>query len=245
VTVLAAIGIVYGSFCAYAQDDFKRLIAYSSVAHLGLCMLGMFSLNAAGLTGSIMQMINHGLSTGALFLLIGMLYERYHTRRLDDYGGMARRMPIFGVFLVFMCLSSVGLPGLNGFVGEVLCLVGIAEHEGLFGSSYLLTIVGVSGLILGAWYLFTLLRRLLFGTVKEPHLHGPGPEVQDLEPREWLLLAPIAALCILIGVYPQPIVKSTAPDVDTVVRIVDLARGRSNTASASTQSPEQPLAQTR
>jgi NADH-quinone oxidoreductase subunit M len=239
VTVLAAIGIVYGSFCAYAQDDFKRLIAYSSVAHLGLCMLGMFSLNAAGLTGSIMQMINHGLSTGALFLLIGMIYERYHTRRLEDYSGMGRRMPLFGVFLVFMCLSSVGLPGLNGFVGEVLCLVGIAEHEGRFGSSYLLTIAGVSGLVLGAWYLFTLMRHLLFGPVKEPPVHGP--EIKDLEPREWLLLAPIAALCVLIGVFPQPIVKSTQPDVDTVVHIADLARERS-TGHAAADPADAPVA---
>src|SRR5262249_11717564 len=118
VTGLATVGIIYGAICAYSQDDVKRLIAYSSVSHLGACMLGMLSLNWAGLSGSLMQMINHGLSTGMLFLLIGMIYERYHTRKLNDYSGMAGKMPLFGVFLVFTCLSSAGLPGLNGFIGE-------------------------------------------------------------------------------------------------------------------------------
>jgi NADH-quinone oxidoreductase subunit M len=240
VTVLAAIGIVYGAFCAYAQDDVKRLVAYSSVSHLGLCMLGMFSLNAAGLTGSIMQMINHGLSTGALFLLIGMIYERYHTRRMEDYSGMGRRMPLFGVLLVFMVLSSVGLPGLNGLVGELLCFLGIAQHEGRFGRSYLLTIAGVSGMILGAWYLFTMLRRVIFGPVKEPHVHGPEPT--DLQPREWLLLAPPVVLCVLIGVYPGPIIQSTQSDVETVVHVVDLARQRA--ASQLALEGPAPVAQT-
>ena len=125
ITWVAALGIVYGALCAYAQDDVKKLIAYSSVSHLGLCMLGMFSLTQAGIQGSIFQMFNHGLSTSALFLLIGMIYERYHTRKLSDYSGMASRMPLFAVLLVFSSLSSVGLPGLNGFIGEYLCLSGI------------------------------------------------------------------------------------------------------------------------
>src|SRR5262249_1511826 len=114
VTWLAALGVVYGAFCAFAQDDIKRLIAYSSVSHLGLCMLGLFSLNATGIQGSLMQMINHGLSTGALFLLVGMLYERYHTRLLKDYSGIASKLPLFAAVFVFISLSSVGLPGLNG-----------------------------------------------------------------------------------------------------------------------------------
>ena len=125
VTTLAAIGIIYGAFCAYAQDDIKRMVAYSSVSHLGMCMLGMFTLNVIGLTGALLMMINHGLSTGALFLLIGILYDRYHTRRMSDYGGMARVLPLFGCFMVFVTLTSIGLPGLNGFVSEVMVLFGV------------------------------------------------------------------------------------------------------------------------
>src|SRR5207245_8473335 len=120
VTALAAAGVIYGSLCAYAQNDIKKLVAYSSVAHLGLCMVGMFSLNVPGLSGSLLQMINHGLSTGALFLLVGMLYDRYHTRLLHDYGGMGAKLRLLACFMVFICLTSLGLPGLNGFVGEAL-----------------------------------------------------------------------------------------------------------------------------
>jgi NADH-quinone oxidoreductase subunit M len=222
VTVLAAIGIVYGAFCAYSQDDVKRLIAYSSVSHLGLCMIGMFSLTAAGLAGSLMQMINHGLSTAALFLLIGVIYERYHTRKLSDYGGLAKRLPYFGFFLVFITLSSVGLPGLNGFVGEALCLLGIMEQETRHGHGPVLTIVAASGMVLSAWYLMTMLRRLLFGTVHEPEHHGPP--IEDLKAREWIMLAPIAILCLVLGVYPQPVLTSAQPDIDRLVRISDWAR---------------------
>src|SRR5207247_525414 len=121
---LAVIGIVYGALCALAQDDIKKLVAYSSVSHLGFCMLGMFALNATGLSGSLLQMINHGLSTGALFLLVGMLYERYHTRKLSDYGGMGARLKLLALAFMFITMSSVGLPGLNGFIGEVLVLLG-------------------------------------------------------------------------------------------------------------------------
>jgi NADH-quinone oxidoreductase subunit M len=224
ITWLAAIGIVYGALCAYSQDDVKRLIAYSSVSHLGLCMIGMFSLTTAGVAGSIIQMINHGLSTGALFLLIGVIYERYHTRKLTDYSGMAKRLPYFGFFLVFIALSSVGLPGLNGFVGEALCLIGIMEAEAKAGHGPFLTILAISGMILGAWYMMTMLRRLLFGPVKEPE--HQGQPISDLKPREWAMLAPLAVLCILLGVMPQPVLESIRPDVETVVRIADRARAR-------------------
>jgi NADH-quinone oxidoreductase subunit M len=235
VTGLAAAGIVYGAFCAYSQDDVKRLVAYSSVSHLGLCMLGMFSLTTAGLSGSLMQMINHGLSTAALFLLIGMIYERYHTRKITAYGGMAARMPLFAVFFVFMCLSSVGLPGLNGFIGEVLCLFGILENDIQTGRGALLTVTAASGMILGAWYLLTMVRRVLFGPVREPHVadHPAG----DLKPREWLLLTPIAILCVLIGVYPQPILNAARPDVEMVARIAERARDRANPARVTAQAP--------
>ena len=224
VTTLAAIGIVYGAFCAYSQNDVKRLIAYSSVSHLGTCMIGMFSLTAVGLAGSLMQMLNHGLSTAALFLLVGVIYERYHTRKLSDYGGMAQRLPYFGLFLVFITLSSVGLPGLNGFVSEALCLMGIMEQEARYGDGPWLTVVAVSGMIFGAWYLITMLRRLLFGAVKEPEHHGAP--VGDLNLREWVMLAPIAVLCLVLGVYPQPVLETARPDLETVSSIAGRARYR-------------------
>jgi NADH-quinone oxidoreductase subunit M len=224
---LAAIGVVYGALCAFAQDDVKRLIAYSSVSHLGLCMLGLFSLNAVGIQGSLMQMINHGLSTAALFLLIGMLYERYHTRQLKDYSGMAAKMPLFATCLVFAALSSVGLPGLNGFIGEFLCLAGIYQHEVIYNKVRILpplTLLGASGLVLGAWYLFTMLRKLLFGPLKEPA--HEGEPIQDLTPREWGLLTPIFVLCVVIGMYPRPILQTAEPDVDRIALVVEKARER-------------------
>lgn len=239
VTILATVGIVYGALCAFAQDDVKKLIAYSSVSHLGLCMLGMFTLNVAGLQGSLMQMINHGLSTAGLFLLIGMLYERYHTRQISDYGGMARRMPLFGCSLVFICLSSVGLPGLNGFIGEVLVLSGIFHYELDHHLWPTRAVVASTGIVLGAWYLFTMLRRLLFGPVKEPEHHGPP--IEDLSGREIGLLAPIAVLCVLIGVYPQPILETAEPDVLVISDIAERARMRTSQDLAAREG-EDPLA---
>jgi NADH-quinone oxidoreductase subunit M len=224
VTTLAAIGIVYGAWCAYSQEDIKRLVAYSSISHLGLAMLAMFTLNLPGLEGSLMQMFNHGLSTGGLFLLVGMIYERYHTRRIGDFGGMAARMPLFAVLFVFMVLSSAGLPGLNGFIGEYLCLSGIAQHDWQYGKSGILTFVAATGLVWGAWYLLTMVRRLLYGPLKEPHIEGHA--AGDLKPREWLLLVPPVVMCVLIGVYPRPILASARPDLETVVSIADHARRR-------------------
>jgi NADH-quinone oxidoreductase subunit M len=225
ITWVAALGVVYGALCAYAQEDVKKLIAYSSVSHLGLCMLGMFSLTTVGIQGSLFQMINHGLSTSALFLLIGMLYERYHTRKLSDYSGLAARLPLFAVALVFISLSSVGLPGLNGFIGEYLCLGGIFQFEGRYLHRMLLTAIGASGMILGAWYLFTMLRGLLFGPVKEP-AHEGHHHPEDLCTREWLLLTPIVVLCVVLGVYPRVILKSTEPDVQRITALTEGARER-------------------
>jgi NADH-quinone oxidoreductase subunit M len=225
VSILAAIGIVYGAFCAYAQDDIKRLVAYSSVSHLGLCMLGMFALNAAGLSGSILQMINHGLSTAGLFLLVGMIYERYHTRKISDFGGMATRLPLMGCFMVFLCLSSVGLPGLNNFIGEVLVLLGVLDRQWTANHWPILAVVGASGMILGAWYLMTMLRRVFFGPVREP-AHDGHAKISDMDGREVSLLVPIAVLCVLIGVYPRPILQTMRPDVNIVADIADRARHR-------------------
>jgi NADH-quinone oxidoreductase subunit M len=212
VGTLAVIGILYGAFCALAQDDIKKLVAYSSISHLGFCMLGMFALNSAGLTGSLLTMINHGLSTGALFLLVGMLYERYHTRQMEDFGGIGAKLGWLTLCMVVTCLSSAGLPGLNGFIGEALVLFGA------FRVRPELAFVAAAGILLGAWYLLSMLWQVFFGALKEPH--HEGHEVRDLDAREIMTLAPILGLCLLLGVYPQPVIDSAKPDLDVVAKIL-------------------------
>ena len=214
---LSVIGILYGAFCSLAQDDIKKLIAYSSVSHLGFCMLGMFALNQAGLEGSILQMINHGLSTGGLFLVIGMLYERYHTRKMADYGGIGSKLGLMSFAMVVICLSSVGLPGLNGFVGETLVFFGMTKTNAV------LSFLGTGGILLGAWYLLTMLKNVFFGPLKEPgdHGHGEHPAVRDLDGREIVILAPILVLCVLLGVFPQPVIEASRPDLTVITNILD------------------------
>jgi NADH-quinone oxidoreductase subunit M len=228
VGTLAVIGIIYGSVCALAQEDIKKLVAYSSVAHLGFCMLGLFALNTAGLSGCLLQMINHGLSTGALFLLVGMLYERYHTRMMDDYGGMGARLGLLTCFMVFTCLTSVGLPGLNGFVGEALVLMGMYDSNPTFA------VTASAGIVLGAWYLFQMLMRVFFGPVKEPQHEGHGP-VKDLNVRELAALVPIAVCCVAIGVYPQPLLNTSMPDIWVVSGITEKARNRAQTSQQASR----------
>jgi NADH-quinone oxidoreductase subunit M len=223
--VLAVVGIIYGAFCALAQDDIKKLVAYSSVSHLGTCMLGLFALNQVGLEGSVLQMVNHGLSTGALFLLVGMLYERYHTRKMADYGGMAAKLHLLAAAFVFITMSSVGLPGLNGFVSEVLVLMGMYDFRGGQVDGRLLAALACSGVVLGAWYMLTLVRRVFFGPVREPAHEGHGPR-GDLNGREVAALAPIAVACVLIGVYPKLFLDTMRPDLGVVARIADRARSR-------------------
>ncbi len=217
--VLAIAGIIYGALAAWVQDDVKKLVAYSSVSHLGFCVLGMFSLKMAGLTGSLIYMVNHGLSTGALFLVVGMIYERYHTRQFRDIGGLARRMPILAFFLIVFTLSSIGLPGLNGFVGEFLVLLGtfnsaMGPRPGPFGIPY--AAVAATGILLGALYMLWMCQRVLFGPVVEPpHTpdtsHGLKP---DLTGREIGVLAPIAAVCLIIGVWPASVTRSMQPALE-------------------------------
>jgi NADH-quinone oxidoreductase subunit M len=235
IATLAVIGIIYGAWCSLAQDDIKKLIAYSSVSHLGFCMLGMFALNEAGLAGSLLQMVNHGLSTGALFLLVGMLYERYHTRKMNDYGGMAARLKLLGLFMVLTCLSSVGLPGLNGFVGEALVFLGAFDGPSL--SSPTMAIFGTLGIVLGAWYLLTMLMRVFFGPVKEP-LHDSHAHVHDLDLRELAALVPLAVLFVVLGVYPQPVIETARPDLKIVADIADKARRRGTEAARTVPSPQ-------
>ncbi len=213
IVTLSLIGIIYGALCALAQTDIKKLVAYSSISHLGFCMLGLFALNSEGISGGVMQMVNHGLSTGALFLLVGMLYERYHTRELRDLGGLTARLPLLGWAMVFVCLSSMGLPGLNGFVGEVLCLIG------MFRANPVYAVIGTSGVVLGAWYLLTMLQRGFFGPLREPHHEHDEAPIHDLGLRELTALVPIMVLCVVLGVYPQPMLETIHPDVASVARI--------------------------
>ncbi len=216
IAVLAIIGIIYAALAAWVQKDVKKLIAYSSVSHLGFCMLGLFSMKIAGVNGAVIYMINHGLSTGALFLVVGCMYERYHTRSIDEIGGLAKKMPWMAFFLVFFTLSSIGLPGLNGFVGEYLVLLGTAISDtttdlrpaGPLGFGYV--IPAALGIILGAVYMLWMCQRVLFGPLKEP---AGTPDTSrgltpDLTRREIGILIPLAIACVGIGVYPNPLLNS-------------------------------------
>lgn len=211
---LGAFGIVYGAFLAWAQTDVKRLIACSSVSHLGYVVLGSFALTEAGLRGSVLQMVNHGLSTGLLFLLVGMIYERRHTRAIDQYGGIASVLPVFSLFFVFAVLSSVGLPGLNGFVGEYLILLGS------FQAAPVWAVLGTCGVIFGAVYLLSATRRVLFGQL----VHEENRGLRDLATREIGLMLPIVALIVWIGVAPNHFLSRTDATLDDLMRRVDAAR---------------------
>lgn len=215
---LGICGIIYGALAAWVQEDVKKLVAYSSVSHLGFCILGMFSVTAAGLTGSLLYMINHGLSTGALFLVVGMIYERYHTRQFSDLGGLARRMPILSFFLVLFTLSSIGLPGLNGFVSEYLVLLGVFTGEGPLGPGY--AVAAALGIVLGAVYMLYMCGRVLFGPIKEPNVDSHGPLTEDLTPREVGVLAPIALLVVLLGVFPGIVTEPMQPAARKIVKTV-------------------------
>ena len=191
---LAVVGILYGALVAMAQKDMKKLVAYSSVSHLGFVMLGIFALNTAGLSGGILQMINHGIATGALFLLVGVLYERRHTRMIVDFGGLGAVMPRYATVFLVITLASIGLPALNGFIGEFTILVGA------FQQSWARAVLAVLGIVLGAAYMLSLYQRVFFGPVRFPE----NEKLPDLSARESLTLLPLVALCFWIGLYPRP-----------------------------------------
>ena len=204
---LAVIGIIYGAWVSTVQPDIKKLVAYSSVSHLGFVMLGLFTLTPQGLVGGIIQMINHGLSTGALFLMVGMLYERRHTRLIAEFGGLWKVMPAFSVLFLVVCLSSVGLPGLNGFVGEFLILLGA------FRVDRVAAVLATSGIIFAAVYLLWMYQRVIFGVItKEANRRLP-----DLSAREWAILLPILAVIVWIGVYPASFTGMTEASVQALI----------------------------
>jgi NADH-quinone oxidoreductase subunit M len=211
IITLAVIGIVYGALVAMVQPDFKKLVAYSSVSHLGFVMLGIFALTLQSVQGALLIMINHGISTGALFFLIGMIYERKHSRQIDAYGGIARVVPMFAALLTLVSLSSIGLPGLNGFVGEFLVLVGSFEVYPYF------TIFATTGVIFAAAYLLWAIQRILFNPLDKPE----NQHIPDLNWRELSLMAPLVAVIIWLGVYPAPVLRRMETAAQALVTRVE------------------------
>ncbi|OGK80804.1 MAG: NADH dehydrogenase [Candidatus Rokubacteria bacterium GWA2_70_23] len=220
IVALAIIGIIYGAWVSTAQPDMKKLVAYSSVSHLGLVMLGLFVLNAQGLVGGIIQMVNHGLSTGALFLLVGMVYERRHTRLIADLGGLWKVMPAYSVIFLIVTLSSLGLPGLNGFVGEFLILVGA------FQWNWAVAALATTGIIFAAVYMLWMYQRVVFGEVTREE----NRRLPDLSAREWVVLLPVLLFIVWIGVYPAPFTGVTETSVQALLAQVQ-AKAAATTAA--------------
>jgi NADH-quinone oxidoreductase subunit M len=215
--LLAVIGIIYGAAVSYAQKDIKKLVAYSSVSHLGFVMLGLFALNSQGIQGGILQMVNHGLSTGALFLLVGFIYERRHTRDFDAFGGLWKVMPVYGALMLIVSLSSMGLPGLNGFVGEFTILLGAFGSKAI-GSPWFAGVAAV-GVILAAVYILYMFQRMFLGPLDKEE----NKKLKDLNWREIATIVPLLALIFWIGLYPKPFFALMAPAVDKLVTIFQTA----------------------
>ncbi len=226
ITWMAVIAIIYGAMTAIVQTDMKRLVAYSSVSHMGFVILGIFSMNSQGMSGAILQMINHGIATSGLFLAVGMIYERRHTREMSEFGGLAHNLPVFAVLTMVMVLSSVGLPGLNGFMGEFPILLGSMHNEPMLlaaqapGSSlatlnmthytWLVAALAATGVIFGAVYLLIMYQRTFFGKLDE----AKNGSLKDLVPREWGQLVALSIAALWIGLYPLPIWKAIQPATD-------------------------------
>jgi NADH-quinone oxidoreductase subunit M len=204
IMVLSIVGIIYGALVAMVQPDIKKLVAYSSVAHMGFVMMGLFAMNMQGLQGGMLQMINHGLSTGALFLLVGVLYDRRHTRLIADYGGISKIMPVFAVIFMIVTFSSIGLPGLNGFVGEFLTMIGAFRMHWAYAAA------AVPGVILAAVYMLWMFQRVMFGKIK----HKENENLPDINLRELACLVPLLVFIVWIGVYPQTFLEKMEPSVE-------------------------------
>ena len=227
--VLAVIGIIYGALVARVQSDAKKLVAYSSVSHLGFVVLGIFAFTPEALQGAVIQMINHGISTGALFLLVGMLYERRHTREMADYGGIARSVPVLTFFMVFSVLASAGLPGLNGFVGEFLILLGAFKSTAV-GHPVLIALA-TTGVILAAVYLLWMVYRTFFGALDREE----NRTMNDLDAREVGLLLPLVVLMLVIGFAPNPFLEKSRPATEHLLNVIQEKRAAASAARLETQ----------
>ncbi len=209
--LLAVIGIIYGALVAMMQDDVKKLVAYSSVSHLGFVMLGIFAMNLQGMSGGMLQMINHGISTGALFLIVGFIYERRHTRLIADFGGLSKVMPVFATIFMIVTFSSIGLPGTNGFVGEFLILVGAFESE-----LRVFTVFATTGVILAAVYMLWMFQRVMMGKVTNPK----NENLKDLSVRELAVMLPLVLFIFWIGFYPNTFLEKMNPSLDNLINQV-------------------------
>ena len=225
VYTLSIIAIIYTSLVALVQEDMKKLIAYSSVAHMGFVTMGLFSMNPQGVQGAMFQMISHGLVSGALFLCVGVVYDRMHTREISAYGGLVNRMPLYAVAMMVFTMANVGLPGTSGFVGEFLTLMGA------FRANSFVALFATSGVILSAAYALYLYRRIIFGVLEKPSLAG----IVDLSPRELAMLVPLLVLVIYYGVHPAPVLEASAATVEALIRNYDAALSLTKTAAMSMQ----------
>ena len=226
---LAIIGIIYGALVAMAQKDMKKLVAYSSVSHMGFVMIGLFALNTAGIGGGVLQMVNHGLSTGALFLLVGVIYERRHTRMIAEYGGLSSVMPLYATIFLVITMSSIGLPTLNGFVGEFTILVGV------FTRTWWWAVFAATGIVLGAAYMLWMYQRVFFGPLSNPE----NEDLADLNRRELLYLVPVVVLCFWIGLYPKPFFRVMEKPVDYIVQKVDPDYAAAMTTTAASEESDE------
>ncbi len=228
--LLAVIGIIYGALVAWVQPDMKKLVAYSSVSHLGFCVLGIFAMTQASMSGSILQSINHGISTGALFLLVGVIYDRRHTRLLADFGGLAKVMPVYAVLFVVTALSSVGLPGLNGFVGEFLILSGSFQTMPRF------TIFATAGVILAAIYLLWLVQKVFYG----PVTHEENRGLPDVRWNELAAMIPLIVMMVWIGLFPGAFLRRIDPSVQQLLSVASRGTDRQIMLAGTTPAPEAP-----
>jgi NADH-quinone oxidoreductase subunit M len=226
IIILAVIGIIYGALVAMVQPDVKRLVAYSSVSHMGFVVLGLFSFTELGMQGALYQMLNHGVSTGALFLFVGFIYERRHTRMISEFGGLAKPMPWFSTLFVIASLSSIGLPFLNGFVGEFLILIGTWTSIAV-GNPWITTMLAATGVIWAAVYMLWMLQRVLFGDITNPE----NAKLKDLNSRELGLLVPLMLLMLFMGVYPRVFLDRSQASVAAIrSRVLERDAGGSYTA---------------
>ncbi|MBP3954278.1 NADH-quinone oxidoreductase subunit M [Gemmata sp. G18] len=221
----AAFGIVYAALCAYASKDIKMVIAYSSVSHLGFLVLGLFAFNKEGLSGAVLHMVNHGLSTGALFAALAFLVDRYKTTEIAKFGGLMGRYPNYAVLVFVLCLASVGLPGLNNFVSEMLMLGGLFDARNPGVHRLGLAVIAAFGVFLSAWYTFTMLQKVFFNPSKEPEL-VPGAAAHDVSRREFFAFGSLAGLCLVLGLFPLPLLDTMKQDVRVLSIIGDTARAR-------------------